>query len=525
MAKGRKIGAIALLGGSIAALAMLTGLGGARADDLKVNQQLLSERLDQLAAVGQQPGAGAYLGVDQGPAAGAPVTGGSFPRSILIPGTETSLKIYGQMTEVIDYFLSGGGGNNPGVNGLPSTTLGANGGVQLIPLHNSIGSARGNGVFQQTPRESKIGFETRTPTAFGEARTVLEWDWTNGNQFDPGAGNPQGISDNLIPRLRYAYGTLGGLLAGQATSNFADPDSNTECLDMGCNVGEAGIVRVAQVRYTMPAWWGGSFSVSAEAPSTQLGTPAGTTGQDAGFQALAIGPCAVVGAVATCPAPTLVGSGLLVTNFAKATAPPLTAAYYIPQPWGHFSMSAVVLPGLDVTDGHFLSKSYVGFGGHMGMDFKPGWFGWAKDDFTFQMTGGQAIGTYLNSSTNFELASNFIASPATAAAAAALEIKPTNEFGFDLGYTHWWMDNLRSNFNYGFNHHDIQSQIIVPTGPLNVGQAAAQNKELMTSHINVIWNPVSSVDIGVEWMWGQRQVVNNQSATMNAIISKFAFRF
>jgi hypothetical protein len=28
----------------------------------------------------------------------------------------------------------------------------------------------------------------------------------------------------LLPRLRYAYGTLGGFLAGQANSNFADPD-------------------------------------------------------------------------------------------------------------------------------------------------------------------------------------------------------------------------------------------------------------------------------------------------------------
>jgi len=71
MMKGRNIGVIALLGGSTAALAMLTGLAGARADDLKVNQQLLSERLDQLAAVGLQPGGGAYLGIDQNKVAGA----------------------------------------------------------------------------------------------------------------------------------------------------------------------------------------------------------------------------------------------------------------------------------------------------------------------------------------------------------------------------------------------------------------------------------------------------------------------
>ncbi|HYM74068.1 MAG TPA: DcaP family trimeric outer membrane transporter, partial [Stellaceae bacterium] len=267
----RKISTVALLGGSTAALAMLTGLAGARADDLKVNQQLLSERLDQLAAVGLQPGSGAYLGVDQNKAAGAPALAGSFPRSILIPGTETSIRIGGQITEVIDYFLSGG---NP--NSSPqSTTIGINGQVQAIPLHNSVGAARGNGIFWQSPRESKLNIETRTPTAFGEARTVLEFDWAGSTTFSPGGADPTSVSDNLTPRVRYAYGTLGGLLAGQATSNFSDPDANSETLDFGSDVGAPGVVRVPQVRYTMPAWWGGSFSVSAETPETDVATPAG----------------------------------------------------------------------------------------------------------------------------------------------------------------------------------------------------------------------------------------------------------
>ncbi len=55
----RKIGTIAALGSGTAALAMLTGIAGARADDLQINQQLLNQRVDQLAAVGQNPGAGA----------------------------------------------------------------------------------------------------------------------------------------------------------------------------------------------------------------------------------------------------------------------------------------------------------------------------------------------------------------------------------------------------------------------------------------------------------------------------------
>src|SRR5262249_25980018 len=201
MMRARKLGTIAALGGSTAALAMLTGLAGARAADLQINQQMLNTRVDQLAAVGLQPGAGAQFSVEQNPAAGSPVTAGSFPRSILIPGTDTSIKIYGQISEVLDYFMSGG---NP--NGSPqNSTVGDNGQVQSIPLRGTVGSSRGNGIFQQTPRESKIGFESRTPTPFGEARTVFEFDWAGSTTFAPGGTDPTSVSDNIIPRLRYGY--------------------------------------------------------------------------------------------------------------------------------------------------------------------------------------------------------------------------------------------------------------------------------------------------------------------------------
>jgi hypothetical protein len=113
MSTTRKIGTIAALGGSTAALAMLAGLAGARADDLQYNQQLLNSRIDQLAAVGQFAGPSINGSIDPNPAAaGTPVTAGSFPRSILIPGTDTSIKIYGEMREITTYFLSGSASTN-----------------------------------------------------------------------------------------------------------------------------------------------------------------------------------------------------------------------------------------------------------------------------------------------------------------------------------------------------------------------------------------------------------------------------
>src|SRR5215510_11502437 len=71
-----KFGTItALSGGTAVALAMLAMAGSARADelgDLRANQDLLSQRIDQLAQ-GQSPGStGPMFSVNQNPAAGAP---------------------------------------------------------------------------------------------------------------------------------------------------------------------------------------------------------------------------------------------------------------------------------------------------------------------------------------------------------------------------------------------------------------------------------------------------------------------
>ncbi len=278
-------------------------------------------------------------------------------------------------TEVLDDTWPGG--QMSGVStGVPwNTTAGDNGEVQSLPLNTGgVAKARSNGIFGQSPRESKIGFETRTPTPFGEARTVFEFDWAGTTAAGISSGDPTSVSDNLLPRLRYAYGTLGGLLAGQATSNFSDPDANGETLDFGGNVGEPGRVRIPQIRYTMPAWWGASFSVSAEQPETIIATPAGINANDGGFIPTATTTCTIAAlATATTCTTAVLTNGQLPLDVAKTSAPDFTAAWYLPQPWGHIDISGVVRPGIDVTDGHFFDKQYIGYGGHIGIDIKPGW--------------------------------------------------------------------------------------------------------------------------------------------------------
>jgi DcaP outer membrane protein len=204
----------------------------------------------------------------------------------------------------------------------------------------------------------------------------------------------------------------------------------------------------------------------------------------------------------------------------------------------------VLRPGIDVTDGHYFDHSSIGFGGHVGLDIKPGWFGWVKDDFTLHFTIGNTIGPFLNSSGNIDLATNYGAAstataagtyggvngPTSAAAAALIRFKPVSSMGAELGYQHWWTDNLRSNINGGFNaQYGIPISLVNSNGTTiaanTAGQAASLNKELISMHTNLIWNPVSFVDVGLEYMWGQRTTLGNQTATENVLISKFAFRF
>ncbi len=542
MIRKRTIGTLAALGGLTAAIALLSGLPSAKADelaDLRANQELLQRRVDQLAqipAVGSPVG-GLYGGGPRGPV-GVAMAGGSFPRSFLVPGTDTSLRVGGEISEVFDYWFNGGNPNTTPQN----STVGDTGQLESIPLHvhtaaGNPARSRGNSIFWQTPRQSKLNIETRTPTAWGEARTFMEFDWAGSNAFVPGGSNPVQIADNLAPRVRFIYGTLGGWLAGQANSNFADPDANGEAIDFGGNAGEPGVVRIPQIRYTMPlASWGipGALSASAETPSTEAVTAAGAVSSDMGAGTITANPalaCPVVGATATCAIP----GNLPATNPTKAAAPDLTAAWYIPQPWGHVDYGVVVRPDLQFKDGLYVDRSFVGYGVHFGGDVKPGWFGWPKDDIIFHFTYGDGIGRYLNSggTTNFALISNYpsTAAPATAAAAANVRIRTTVEWGGEVGYQHWWLPNLRSNVSIGINHHDIPilggalGFVCSGAAKFTGGGNCGLNKELVSARLNLIWNPVPFVDVDLEYVYGHRQVLSNIKGDENTLVSKVAVKF
>jgi hypothetical protein len=99
---------IAAIGASLAAIALLLGASQAAADelsDLRGNSELLRQRLDEIQRV--QAGAGATDSSSQANGAARPaVSAGSFPRSFLIPGTDTSVSIGGSAGETVRYGIA-----------------------------------------------------------------------------------------------------------------------------------------------------------------------------------------------------------------------------------------------------------------------------------------------------------------------------------------------------------------------------------------------------------------------------------
>ena len=77
---------------------------------------------------------------------------------------------------------------------------------------------------------------------------------------------PLGVTSGWAPRLRKGYGTIGGLLVGQETGIFHDPDADPELLDFGGEASTPGRARAPQVKYTYQGPYGTVFTAGFENP-------------------------------------------------------------------------------------------------------------------------------------------------------------------------------------------------------------------------------------------------------------------
>jgi hypothetical protein len=462
--------------GVISVVTLLTGVPSAKADelaDLRVNQQLLEQRLDQLA---QAPSASAH------PGAGV----GTFPRSFLIPGTDTSMRVGGQAVGSVIWFLKGhaaGGALNGqgGFNEIYTDGQGGTGNLASIPLKPSSTSAanfagtsasRGSEwIF--SGKQSLIFLDVRQPSPYGEIKAFVSFDMSAANT-NTILNNNQGSVNGYIPRFREGYATIGGLLAGQTVGTFTDNDSSPTLLDAGGQTGSLFVARTPQVRYTYPLGNGWAVAVAAENPNPLFAGPFGSyytdtnqipnmascsainTGTGLGSATAAATGITTIGTAGSTIATNVTNACLgnaAFFNTSQQLMPTFAERLRVDRPWGHLQWGMQQV-GYRMNDGKFLHKRYIGYGGAISGHF----FTWGKDSIGGGLAGGDGlgdgVGNNLGLATNFggalngqpfnatDSRSNF--SVSRALYDSAVLAKTIVSFSARIYYEHWWTDSLRS---------------------------------------------------------------------------------
>jgi hypothetical protein len=160
------------------------------------------------------------------------------PGFFKLPGTETSMQIYGYVALDATYDAKGDTGPLAGLSNADGTVS---------------DDATAKNQWDMTAATSRLGVKTSTPSEFGDINLKLEGDFAKAN------------GSAATFRLRHAYGEVGGFLFGQATSNFVDPDGSPDYMDWDGLLGDYyGTSRTPQARYTMNINKQSAVSVSIE---------------------------------------------------------------------------------------------------------------------------------------------------------------------------------------------------------------------------------------------------------------------
>ena len=156
-------------------------------------------------------------------------------------------------------------------------------------------------------------------------------------------------------------------------------------------MGSTGGQRILQMRYIIAGPRDGACSASAESPTTSILTPTGILSSDSNITAPPGDP-----GTATVPAlcngvPCANAGNPINSNIGRNSAPTFPSPLIGRSPGRHVDFAGLVR-FLDVNDGRYISRKYIGYGGHFSGDVKPGWFGYSKNDFLFSFVAGEAIG-------------------------------------------------------------------------------------------------------------------------------------
>jgi len=266
-------------------------------------------------------------------------------------------------------------------------------------------------------------------------------------------------------RLRHAFGQWRRMLAGKTWSTFVDPEASPEEIDFeGLN---ARInVRQSQIRF-MPRF-GEQYEMqfSLEDPNPEIQNGSGITRN-----------------------PDVVLAGR-----------------FAPYERLHMKLSLIAreIRGQALTGN--VEKKFAGGMSLSGRFITPALD--PRDNLLFQLNAGDGIGRYVNDLSSI---GNYdgIFNPDTG------ELELFDVFAGYVSFQHWWtMPQLRSNFTFGYV--DLDSPDFL------AGDAYGNTLRFSS---NLIWSPIPRIDIGGEYLWGQRENINGDSGEATQLQFAVRYRF
>jgi hypothetical protein len=414
------------------------------------------------------------------------VVAGDISGSYRIPGSDTSVRVYGiaELNYVKEF--KGDNTDNEYSTALP-----------YVPLNGSAGAKR-SGQSYMHARTSRLGVEGAMPSAYGQLGVKIEGDFNNNRGGSNGSslgtpGAAAGYTNGYQFRLRHAYLTMGPWLFGQTWGTFMDVDNAPETVDFNGPNGNTTL-RQPMVRYTYATPENGNFVAALENSSSYVLMSRADVQADNG---------------------TSYGGGTVYgAGKASSKNPDLVLRWDKPFNWGALSF-AVVSHELRVDDGTgAINASRRGTGLRASGQIKS-----VGDDLMFwNLTGGSGIGRYMNGieGAGYDNAGNRI----------VLE----RAVGLTLGYQHRVSDQLRLNFVYGaqrsqsgeFRDWAVANDFASGTG---VAGQYALNRKLDQVHVGGFWAPVKPgkagatppVELGLEYIWGRRETIAGERGDMSRV--------
>lgn len=316
------------------------------------------------------------------------VTAGDEEGSFKLPGSDTSVSIYGYAR--LDAYTD--------LKGRQSGDWAADIGSQ--PLRGTTNDNR-SGKTNLTARQSRFGIKTLTPTELGNLRTKIETDFVQDRSGGFTDNNYTSmVSSGYQLRLRHAYGELDGdwgkLLGGQTWSTFMNLDALPETIDFNGH-GSAAFMRQAQLRYTAKLGIAGELALAMENP---YGTGDPASASQTGLN--------------------IDKRPDLIANWTKTFSRGFVSAQFL--------NSEYRIQGNNIRD----SRQGYGYG------IGGAWKVTDANNLTLQITAGKGIGRYIPT-TSYHIA----------ALDANNHIQLYRTTSWVAGWAHTWSETIRTNLAYG----------------------------------------------------------------------------